>query len=82
MIGPKLPTASFKGLAPYGNVHFGFGSGSFLNWDTPVLAYGGVGYRLSKRFRLRVFDFEYQQWIVTPRLYPYGGNFGIAFKIF
>jgi hypothetical protein len=83
MIGPKVPIKTFKGVTPYGKVLFGFGSGSFLNGHTSVLAYGGgVDYRLSKRFTLRAFDFEYQQWFVTPTLHPYGGSVGIGYKIF
>ena len=38
-----------------------------------MIAYGGgLDYRLDKRMRLRVFDFEYEQWRVSPRalLFP------------
>jgi hypothetical protein len=83
LIGPKVPIRTFKGLTPYGKFLVGFGSGSFLTGHTTVLAYGGgVDYRLGKRFTLRAFDFEYQQWLVTPTLYPYGGSVGIGYKIF
>ena len=83
MIGPKVPITTYKGLTPYGKFLVGIGSGSFLNGHTTVLAYGGgVDYRLNRHFILRAFDFEYQQWFVTPRLYPYGGSVGIAYKIF
>jgi hypothetical protein len=83
MIGPKVPVITRKGLTPYGKFLFGFGSGSFLNGHAPVLAYGGgVDYRLSRHFTLRAVDFEYQQWILTPTLYPYGGSVGISYKIF
>ena len=82
-IGPKVPIVDFKGMKPYGKVLFGIGSGSFLNGRTPVFTYGGgLDYRLSKHFTLRAFDFEYQQWLVTPRLYPYGGSVGLAYRIF
>lgn len=82
-IGPKVPIKTFKGLTPYGKFLVGVGSGSFLNGHTTVLTYGGgVDYRLNKRFTLRAFDFEYQQWTVTPTLYPYGGSVGIAYKVF
>ena len=61
----------------------GIGSGSFLTGRTLAVAYGGgVDYRLTRRFTLRAFDFEYQQWRVTPTLYPYGGSVGLSYKIF
>ncbi len=82
-IGPKVPVVTYKGLTPYGKFLVGFGSGSFLNGHSTVLTYGGgVDYRLSQHFVLRAFDFEYQQWILTPTLYPYGGSVGIGYKIF
>jgi hypothetical protein len=43
---------------------------------------GGVDYRLSRKFTLRAFDFEYQRWNVTPTLYPYGGSVGMSYKVF
>jgi len=83
LIGPKVPIHTFKGLTPYGKFLVGIGSGSFLTGHSTVLAYGGgVDYRLSKRFTLRAFDFEYQQWLVTPTLYPYGGSVGIGYRVF
>ena len=83
LIGPKVPIHTLKGLTPYGKFLVGIGSGSFLTGHSTVLAYGGgVDYRLSKRFTLRAFDFEYQQWLVTPTLYPYGGSVGIGYRVF
>ena len=83
MVGPKVPIKNFKGLTPYGKVLVGVGGGSFLNGHTSVLAYGGgLDYRLNRRFTLRAFDFEYQQWFVTPQLHPYGGSVGIGYKLF
>ena len=83
MVGPKVPIKNFKGLTPYGKVLVGVGGGSFLNGHTSVLAYGGgLDYRLNRRFTLRAFDFEYQQWFVTPQLHPYGGSVGIGYRIF
>ena len=82
-IGPKVPITTFKGLTPYGKFLVGAGSGKFLNGHTTVLTYGGgVDYRLSRRLTLRAFDFEYQQWLLTPTLRPYGGSVGIGYKIF
>lgn len=82
-VGPKVPIISTHGFTPYGKFLVGLGSGSFLNGHTTVLTYGGgVDYRLSNRFTLRAFDFEFQQWTVTPTLWPYGGSVGIGYKIF
>lgn len=83
LIGPKVPIRFMGNFTPYGKFLVGMGGGSFLNGHTTVLAYGGgVDYRLSKRFVLRAADFEFQQWMVTPQLHPYGGSIGIAYKIF
>jgi hypothetical protein len=82
LLGPKVPITTFKGLTPYGKFLVGLGSGSFLNGHSTVLAYGGgVDYRLNRRLTLRAFDFEFQQWTVTPTLHPYGGSVGIGYKI-
>jgi hypothetical protein len=83
MIGPKIHVGQFGNFMPYGKVLVGTGGGSFLNGRTTVLAYGGgVDYNLGRRWILRAGDFEYQQWFVTPQLHPYGGSFGLAYKIF
>lgn len=82
-IGPKLHIREFGNFMPYGKVLFGTGGGSFLNGRTTVLTYGGgVDYNLSRRWMLRLGDFEFQQWLVTPQLHPYGGSVGLAYKIF
>ena len=84
MIGPRVPVVTFKGLTPYGKFLIGMGTGSFLTGNTTVFAYGGgVDYRLGhSRFMLRALDFEYQHWVVTPTLHPYGGSVGIAYRVF
>jgi hypothetical protein len=83
LIGPRIPITTFHRLTPYGKVLVGLGNGSFLNGSSFVVAYGGgVDYRLSRRFTVRAFDFEYQQWTVTPTLWPYGGSVGLSYKIF
>lgn len=82
-IGPRFAPYTFHKFTPYGKVLAGLGSGSFLAGNSFVVAYGGgVDYRLSHRFTLRCFDFEYQQWFVSPTLYPYGGSVGLSYKIF
>jgi len=83
MIGPRVPVFTFHGLTPYGKFLFGFGSGSFLDGHAETLAYGGgLDYRLTRRLKIRVVDFEYQQWRVNPTLWPYGGSAGISYTIF
>lgn len=83
LIGPRVPIASFHGVTPYGKFLFGLGNGAFLTGNTLVLAYGGgVDYRLSRRLTLRAFDFEWQQWRVSPTLYPSGYSVGISYRIF
>ncbi len=83
LVGPRIPIGTFHRVTPYGKFLVGLGTGSFLSGGTFVLDYGGgVDYRLTRRFTLRAIDFEYQQWRVTPTLYPYGGSVGISYKIF
>lgn len=83
LVGPRIPIVTFHRVTPYGKFLVGLGTGSFLSGDTFVLAYGGgADVRLTHRLTLRAIDFEYQQWRVTPTLYPYGGSVGISYKIF
>jgi len=83
LIGPRIPIVTFHRVTPYGKFLVGLGNGSFLNGSTLVLSYGGgVDYRLTHRFTLRAFDFEYQSWRVNPTLCPYGGSVGVSYKIF
>ncbi len=83
LIGPKITIVDAGRLQPYGKFMVGMGSGSFLSGHTTVLAYGGgLDYSLGPHWVLRAGDFEFQQWFVTPRLHPYGGSVGIAYKIF
>lgn len=85
MIGPRVPIIdNWKGLTPYGKFLIGFGSGPFLTGRATTWAYGGgVDYRLRhSKFTLRCFDFEYQDWRVTPTLHPYGGSVGLSYKVF
>jgi len=83
MIGPRIPIHTFHGFTPYGKVLVGFADGSFLTGNATALAYGGgVDYQLTPHFTLRAIDFEYQQWRVTPSIWPYGGSIGLSYKIF
>jgi hypothetical protein len=83
LIGPRIAPYTFHKVTPYGKVLIGFGDGNFLTGRVLAIAYGGgVDYRLNRRFTLRCFDFEYQEWRVTPTLYPYGGSVGLSYEIF
>jgi opacity protein-like surface antigen len=83
LVGPRIPILNFHGLVPYGKFLVGMGNGSFLTGNSFVFAYGGgADYKLSRRFTLRAFDFEYEQWQVTPTLHPYGGSVGLSYRIF
>lgn len=85
MIGPRVPVIeNWKGLTPYGKFLIGWGSGPFLTGRATTWAYGGgVDYHLRhSKFTLRCFDFEYQDWRVTPTLHPYEGSVGLSYKVF
>ncbi len=83
MIGPKVPVGTFKNFTPYGKFLFGWSSADFLTGRATAWAYGGgVDYQLSRKISVRCFDFEYQQWRVTPALHPYGGSVGLSYRIF
>jgi hypothetical protein len=83
LVGPRIPIGTFHRITPYGKFLVGLGTADFLSGGTFVLSYGGgVDYRLTRRFSIRAFDFEYQQWRLEPTLYPYGGSVGIVYKIF
>jgi hypothetical protein len=83
LIGPRIPIGTFHRVTPYGKFLVGLGGASFIAGHTFVLSYGGgVDVKLSRRFTLRAVDFEYQQWRVSPTLYPYGGSVGISYRVF
>ncbi len=83
MIGPRVPIGTYHGFSPYGKFLVGMANGTFLSGNTFALAYGGgLDYQLGRRFTIRAFDFEYQQWHVTPMISPYGGSAGISYNIF
>ncbi len=83
LIGPRIPIHTFYGFTPYGKVLVGWASGSFLSGRATAVAYGGgVDYQLSPRFTLRAIDFEYQQYHVSPTIWPYGGSIGLSYKVF
>lgn len=82
-IGPRVPIYHYHGLTPYGKFLIGWGSGSFLTGRATALTFGGgVDYRLNRKFTIRAFNFEYQDWRTTPALHPYGGSIGLAYRVF
>jgi len=82
LIGPRVPIYEFRRFTPYAKALVGMGGGSFLNGQSFVVAYGGgLDFRLSRRLTVRG-EYEYQQWRITPTLYPYGVSAGISYKIF
>jgi len=85
MIGPRVPIIDFHRWEPYGKFLFGWGSGTngWLSGRATAWAYGGgVEYQWKKRITVRPFDFEYQQWRVTPTLRPYGASAGLSYVFF
>jgi hypothetical protein len=105
LIGPRFPIHHYHFLraTPYAKALIGYakmglgpwptGNGNFtvLNGSFTDLAFGGgVDLRLNKRFSIRAFDFEYQDYpkfLENPagqnqHLYPYGASVGVGYKIF
>jgi opacity protein-like surface antigen len=90
LIGPRLPVHTFRFLhaTPYGKFLVGIGDAKFLAGPTFAMAFGGgVDFRVSKRFSVRLPDFEYQRWNIVDQnvptaLYPYVGSVGVSYKIF
>jgi hypothetical protein len=85
--GFRVPIHTFHKMhaTPYGKFLVGWGRNSkFLDPPTTLaMAYGGgLDLRVTKRITFRAFDFEYQQWRVTPTVYPYEGSIGLSYRIF
>jgi len=73
LIGPRVPICTFHRFTPYGKFLFGWGSGTgdWLSGRATTFAYGGgVDYRWTRKLTIRPASFEYQQWRVTPSLWP------------
>jgi opacity protein-like surface antigen len=83
-IGPRIPIITFHRFTPYGKVLVGWATMADLDGKALAFTYGaGVDYRLSRKFTVRVIDYEYQQWRVVPDdLWPNGGSVGISYRIF
>lgn len=105
LIGPRFPIHHFhflratpyvKVLGGYANMGLGYyyaGNGNYMliNGKFTDIAYGGgVDLKLNKRFTIRAFDFEYQQYPKfvqnsqnqNQQLFPYGASVGVGYKIF
>jgi len=88
-IGPLIPFITWHKFTPYGKALVGWATMADLNGKALAFTYGGgVDYRLNRKFTIRAFDFEYQQWRVvnsdnqSDDLWPYGGSVGISYRIF
>lgn len=82
MIGPRVPIIEYKRFKPYGKFLIGMGNGSFLTGPATAMAFGGgLDYTLNRKFTLRAFDFEYQDWRVGTNLIPYGVSVGLSYRI-
>ncbi len=89
LIGPRIPIRKYGRFTPYGKALFGWGKMNFqYNYAygrfADIALGGGVDYDLTPKLSLRAIDFEYQLWPnwVNGTLKPYGGSFGVAYKIF
>ena len=87
LVGPRVSFSPHK-INPYVKVLVGLGHFNFpFNYATGsyfVIAPGaGVDYRVSERFRVRVVDFEYQEWpqFTFGAIHPYGISSGISFSV-
>jgi hypothetical protein len=89
LIGPRVPVFHFWRSSVYAKALGGF---SKMNFDkagdhgrfTDLAFGGGMDVKMSKRFSVRLVDFEYQYWPAwgNSTLSPYGASVGIGYKIF
>jgi opacity protein-like surface antigen len=106
LIGPRIPIHHFhvlratpyaKALIGLANINLSYvyaGDGVFANLGdhkfTDLALGAGVDLRLTRRFTIRAFDFEYQDYFRvietsqghTLNLHPYGASVGVGYKIF
>jgi hypothetical protein len=87
LAGPRW-SFSAKGFVPYVKVltggarfdfPYGYGHGNYF-----VVAPGaGVDLRLGRRLRVRLIDFEYQEWpgFTFGSMHPYGLSTGISYQV-
>ena len=75
LFGPELHYA-FGRLRPYGNFLIGPGDITYENgFKDNSIVYdigGGLDYHLTRRFSVRVVDFQYQFWNLGAHYYPAG----------
>jgi hypothetical protein len=87
LAGPRISLRPHR-INPYVKVLVGLGKFNFP-YDYAygsyfVVAPGvGVDYRLNQRFKIRVIDFEYQEWpgFTFGAIRPYGFSTGISYSI-
>ncbi len=87
LAGPRISFGRRR-LNPYGKVLAGLGRFNFPNNSAygnyfVVAAGAGVDYRLSPRLKLRLIDFEYQDWpgFTFGTIHPYGVSCGISVAV-
>ena len=87
LVGPRLSFGKHR-FNPYGKVLAGLGRFNFpYDYATGnyfVIAPGaGVDYKVNQRVKLRLIDFEYQEWpqFSFGPIHPYGVSAGISFSI-
>jgi hypothetical protein len=88
LVGPRYHL-TFGRIQPYAKVLVGFGQFNYpynLGQDTDLVIApgGGVDYRINRRVRIRLADFEYQFWpqFHYGALSSYGVSSGIRIRIF
>jgi hypothetical protein len=87
LVGPRLSFGKRR-LNPYGKVLMGLGKFNFP-YDYAYGSYfvvapgAGVDLKLNQRVRIRLVDFEYQDWpqFSFGPIHPYGISTGISFSI-
>jgi hypothetical protein len=87
LVGPRISFGKHR-LNPYVKVLAGLGRFNFPYDDATgsyfVIAPGaGLDYRINQRVKLRLIDFEYQEWpqFSFGPIHPYGISAGISFSI-
>ena len=89
LVGPRVPIHETRRYKPYAKALFGYGKMNFQsnyaygNFADLALG-GGVDIPLTRKITLRAINFEYQLWPnwLSGTLKPYGGDVGIAYRIF
>ncbi len=77
------------GLGNYYNAQDELFENAGSHYFTDLAFGGGVDLKLTRRFTIRAFDFEYQDYLKafeasghTQNIYPYGASVGVGYKLF